>query len=374
MVVDTGAPACPAFKRGEARVIRIGVRSILIAVAVCAAYGYFERESSLEDEERVRLFNKAFEDKYIQISQPSAGQPLVPTIANFKALRPPDQRLYGEDRWNRMRRQALRFVAAVNQGLGDPFTYSELEDRAVVLRMKEASLRYLNPFDVAPSAPNITPIHSSEAVARRRAGWRIVSTNLLLYLRPGAAPVTVAADARHTVEIGGEFRLPGRRNGAVLTIRTLGEGKLQALSLDVSYPASHSRSLRFSRSSGEYFMWDGRAFCVYRADAIVEDADDELPGDLVFTKLVNGAPVRVNVLGRATANLVGSQVGGETSYIDGAFRPAPGRRLILTVDPELQAGTFYFLLSKLNFLDSHYPSRLDRPRQGAVTILDAATG
>src|ERR1044072_3060449 len=118
----------------KSRGLSYAVKILLLGSFVFAAFGYFQRESDLEDNERVNLFNSAFKDGYIAISQPSSGQPLEPTtLAEFSELKQSDQKRFGKNRWERMRRQALRFIAAVNQGIGDPFEYrKDIPDRGVV--------------------------------------------------------------------------------------------------------------------------------------------------------------------------------------------------------------------------------------------------
>jgi cell division protein FtsI/penicillin-binding protein 2 len=365
------------FTSKQIRIIRYAARGLIVACFALALYGYLEKESDLQDNERVELFNKAFKDGYIVINQPSPGQPLEPTVVEYSQLTPADQKLYEQKRWDRMRRQTYRFVAAVNQGLGDPFEYGETEEgRSYVVKVKEASLRYNNPFEVKRPGPITTPINSSEEVARSRPGWRIVSKDLVLYLRPDAAPVQVSAAEQYACEVGGEFLLASRSgNGTALRISAEGQGKLQVLKLEARGTDQARKPAQLTRKNGEYFIWDGRPFSIYRSDTVIGDADDPTVGDLVFTKSVNGKSRRVQVLGRATANLIGSPVGGETSYIDGSFLHNKARRLVLTIDPEIQSGAFYLLYSGLKKLDNDHPSsKLQRPRKGSITVLDADTG
>jgi cell division protein FtsI/penicillin-binding protein 2 len=364
------------FTRNQTRIIRYAARGLIIACFALALYGYWETESDLQDNERVELFNKAFKDGYIVINQSAPGQPLEPTVVEFAQLTPADQKLYEEKRWGRMRRQTFRFVAAVNQGLGDPFDYGETEDgRSFVVTVKESSLRYHNPFVEKRSGPVTTPINSSEEVARNRPGWRIVSKDLVLYLKPDAAPVQVSAGAQYACEVGGEFLLASRGgDGTALRITTEGQGKLQVLKLEARSTEQVQRPTQLTRKHGEYFVWDGRPFSVYRSDTVLGGADDPTVGDLVFTKTVNGKPLRVQVLGRASANLIGSPVGGETSYVDGSFLHAKANRLVLTIDPEIQSGAHYLLYSGLKKLDNDHPSKLQRPRKGSITVLDAESG
>ena len=274
-----------------------------------------------------------------------------------------------------MQRQTFRFVAAVNQGLGDPFEYKEVEDRSVVDKIKENALRYHNPFEKKRIGPVTTPINSSEEIARKRPGWRIVSKELVLFLRPGSDSINVDSGAQYACEVAGEFILTSKRvPDTTLKITTEGQGKLQVIKLESRGTSPGKKPVEATRIHGEYFVWDGRPFAVYRTDTVISNATDTTVGDLVFTKMVNEKPLRVQVLGRATANLIGSPVGGETGAIDGALLPGKSRRLVLTIDPEIQSATYFLLYSKLRELDADHPSKLQRPRKGAITILDTNTG
>lgn len=358
----------------QIRNVKYVIRGLLFGSFMLVTYGYFQAESGLEDNARVELFNSAFKDGYIAVNQSSAGQPLeATTIVDFDQLKPADQKKYQKDRWERMRKQTFRFIGAVNQGLGDPFEYrKDITDRGVVEKIRDDALRYQNPFVGERASPVTTPINSSEKVAQGRVGWRIVGKDLLLYLKPGGPLRRVASGAQELVEIGGEFEFAGRPNlGATLRIRTQGDGVLQSLRLDVSGGGTQASLVCGDR---DYFVWDGRPFAVFRTNASVTNAEDAIAGDLVFTKMVNGKTMRVQVLGRTTANLIGSPVGGETGAIDGAFLHSKARRLILTLDPEIQVGAFFALASALRKLDSEQPARLSRARQGSATILDGNTG
>ncbi len=80
------------------------------------------------------------------------------------------------------------------------------------------------------------------------------------------------------------------------------------------------------------------------------------------------------MLGRATANLIGSSVGGETTAIDGSFLHDQAKRLVLTIDPEIQGASYYLLFNRLRELDNKHPANLKRPRRGAITVINAETG
>lgn len=350
---------------------------IILLGLVSALYGYFETESDMQDNERIQLFNQAFKDGYIIIDQPGAGEPLQPSkVAEFVELQGSDPEKYGKERWNQMRRQVLRFIAAVNQGLGDPFTYEEQGGRSFVVGIVEQSLKYQNPFTVTRRQPITTPINSSEAVARRRPGWRVVSKNTVLYLKPEGEQVTTNPASQPSQEIGGEFILTSAKNpGATLKLSTEGQGKLQVLKLLASRKAEDQTPSILTLRHGGYYVWDGLPYAVFRTDMIADNAGDATVGDLVFTKNFNGKPLRVQVLGRATANLIGSPVGGETRYIDGALKHEQVQRLILTIDSDIQTAAFNILRKRLEELDGQHPAAsLKRGRYGALTVLDTSTG
>jgi hypothetical protein len=336
-----------------------------------ALYGYWRPESDLQDKKRVEMFDRAFKAGYISISQPAPGDPLEPKVEEFSNLKPSDQEYFGENQWSRLRQQIFRFTGAVNQGLGDPFEYKETDDdRAYVTGVKHEALVYQNPFGERHLDYVTTPINSSEQVAQRRQGWRIVSKNLVLYLRPGGGPpMRISTGAQDRCEVAGSFILEARSpSDRTLIISADGRG------LQLELPgASGSQGRVIPRRHGEYFVWDGRPFSVFRTDSEIRDANDPTVGDLVFTKMVNGRAQRVQVLGRATANLIGSPIGGETGAIDGAFRHGSAQRLVLSIDPELQSGVTFLLSSALNRMANH-PSSVQRGRRGVVTILDATTG
>lgn len=347
------------------------VRAVFLLFFGAALYGYWMPESDLQDRKRVEMFDKAFKAPYISISQPAPGDPLDPQVEEFSKLKPSDQEYFGEKQWNRLRQQIFRFAGAVNQGLGDPFEYRETDDaRAFVTGIKKEALEYQNPFKERRLDYVTTPINSSEQVARRRQGWRIVSKNLVLYLKPGGGPpIRVSPGAQDRCDVADSFILEARSSSdRTLTISADGRG------LQLELPgASGSQGHVIPRRHGEYFVWDGRPFAVFRTDAEFKDASDPAVGDLVFTKMVNGRAQRVQALGRATANLIGSPIGGETGAIDGAFRHESAQRLVLTIDPELQSGVTFLLSSALSRMTNH-PSSVQRGRRGVVTILDATTG
>lgn len=369
------------FSETQKKVFRYATRGIIIFIFLLAGYGYWlETEDDLQDTQRVALFEQAFKMKAIAISQRSTGGPLIPDVPKYAELPKEIQEGLGKeidnDEWERMRKQTYRFVAAVNQGLGDPFEYEETDgDRARVTKVKEDSLRYHNPFQEVQPGPITTPISSSEVVAHNREGWRIVSRDLVLYLKPGATPKTISAGAQNVSEIGGEFTLAsGNSPNITLRISTEGDGVRQVLRLDPRGVDRKGRTENLTRRHGDYFVWDGRPFGVYRANTPLGGVDSTAVGDLVFSKEINGKPLRIQVLGRATANLIGSPVGGETRHIDGAFLHSKARRLVLTIDPEIQSAAYYFLASSLKRLDDKHACKLTRPRRGAVSVLDAETG
>ncbi len=199
---------------------------------------FFDKEDDLQDVARIRFFNQAFESGTIVIEQPAPGAPLEAGVPEFDQLEPADQNRFGKETWRRMRRQVFRFVAAVNQGLGDPFEYNETDGRAVVKKIKENTLKYSNPFEITRRGSITTPINSSEAVAKNRPGWRIVSRNLILYLKPGAEARTIDPGEQFACEVGGEFTLGSRSGGSraganvTLRIHLESQGDLQGLKLE----------------------------------------------------------------------------------------------------------------------------------------------
>jgi hypothetical protein len=209
-------------------------------------------------------------------------------------------------------------------------------------------------------------------VAERRRGWRIVGKDLTLFLRPGAPGVQVEPGTQYAVLVGGEFTLSANSNKKAV-LRIHGEAGAPVLRVE-AVGAGGGASAVAERRHGSYFIWDGHPYAVFRSDLVAQDAKDNTVGTLVFTKSMNGRPVRVHVLGRAAANLIGSKVGGTTGYIEGALLHDRARRLVLTLDPELQAEAYYVLKSAVDRLPKNPPANINRERYAAMTILDAATG
>jgi hypothetical protein len=357
---------------------------VVVLGFLCALYGYAESESDPEDRERQELYGQAFQAGDISVVQKAQGASLEAIIPRYAELRPDRQRVYGQERWDRMRQQMFRFVAAVNQGLGDPFEYPKPEDAdypkpgepLLVKGVKPASLKYQNPYEAERPLAVTTPISSSQEVARRRRGWRIVSKDLALFLRPGVEePVEIGPGARFVAEVGSEFLIAsGGDPDSKLRISLADPGPTSGVSIELRAKDGGRKKLgKEPLQHGSFFVWDKRSFAVFRTDVLIKDAADEAIGDLVFTKMVNGQRSRVQVLGRATANLIGSRVGGSTPYIDGAFRHGSAQRLVLTLDPELQSAASFLLHSALDRL-SAYPTKMAREREGALSILDAETG
>lgn len=354
--------------------LRYAVHITLLIGVAFAAVGYFESESNFQDVERVALFNRAFQDGYISISQPGPGQKLQATkVASFSDLQVNDQQLYGKDRWERMQKLIYRFTTAVNQGLGDPFHYKEDGERSVVDFIKSDSLTYKNPFTERRPEFAKTPINSTQ-FGRLHDGWRIVSKTAVLTLKPGGGISTLNTVHSTTDPVAGEFVLSSSSDpNTTLRIHTDLDGKLQVLKVDVTHRGISGTNRSVTCRGGDYFVWDGHPYSVFRTGSSADQSDASF-GDLVFTKTINGKPWRLQVLGSATANVIGSPVGGETNYIDGALLHEKVQRLVLTLDADIQNAAFHILEKKLSDLDSHHACKLSRKRFGAVTVLDAQTG
>ncbi|HEX8179638.1 MAG TPA: penicillin-binding transpeptidase domain-containing protein [Pyrinomonadaceae bacterium] len=354
------------------------------ACFVLALYGYFEHETDPEDKQRQELYVKAFQAGDIKIWQPTQGAPLEAAAPQYSELRPDRQRVYEKERWDRLRQQVFRFVGVVNQGLGDPFEYPKVGDKDYpgpgeplpVKGIKETSLRYQNPFEASRTPVVTTPISSSQVVAADRHAWRIVSKDILLLLKPGDGdPVNVSPGAKFVCEVGPKFLLASSGNPNLqLSVYADDVSKSPGVRLALQETKGGRKNLTPEPlQHGSHFIWDGRPFAIFRTDVVVGDAADTSIGDLVFTKMINGQPARVQVLGRATANLIGSPVGGSTPYVDGAFRHGSGQRLVLTIDPEIQTEASFLLHRTLDELSKH-ATKMESPRKGSITVIDSRTG
>jgi hypothetical protein len=368
----------------RARTLKAVATVAMSACFVLALYGYFGHETDPEDKSRQELYVKAFRAGDIRIWQPAQGAPLEAAVPHYSELRPDRQRAYEKERWERLRQQVFRFVGVVNQGLGDPFEYPKPDDKEYpgqgeplpVKGIKEVSLKYQNPFEGSRAPVVTTPISSSQGVAADRHAWRIVSKDILLLLKPGGGdPVKISSGAKFVCEVGPEFLLASSGNPDLqLRVHTDDVSKPQGLRLALQETKGGRKNLTPEPlQHGSHFTWDGRPFAVLRTDVVIGDAADTSIGDLVFTKMINGQPSRVQVLGRATANLVGSPIGGSTPYVDGAFKHGSGQRLVLTIDPDIQTAASFLLHRTLDELGK-YATKMQGTRKGSITVLDSRTG
>jgi len=337
--------------------------------------GVTQGEKRLEDPTAIALLDYGLSKGDIEIVQDSPDRPLE--VRKFSALPSPAATrgasgpAFDEERWARVRRLVRQFVAMANWGLGDPFIYERRADSAYVVAFHAADFTYRNPFDSPGEPAPRAPIDTSSAVEGRRPGWRVIGRDMVLFLRSGARaepPVQLDYASSHgTCSVGGAFFLKGSGGaGLRLSIGSSAVAEDRTTRLQVEAVAPDGRVIRRERvRDGESFVWAGESFLAHNTEARAAPA-------LVLTKQVNGRMTRVHLLGEATTNLIGASVGGYTPYLDGAIRHEAVGRLALTLDPELQAGSFFFLRNLLQKLDGNHP--LGRQRRGSVTVLDLDTG
>ena len=366
-----------------------------IGTAILIVIGIRQKEMPLENSQAMSLLDYGLSKGYIKIVQRAAGQPLE--ITSYNGNPSPQDFVEGthdkiefrQDQWRSLERTVKQFVASANWGLGDPFLYEKRDDGVLYVKAFHASdFTYRNPFSGPLSETVETSITSSVAVDQQRRGWRVISQDLVLFLEDASnkdpVKLNLELESSHgACLIGKSFLLQSPGTGELrLSIGSsaVAEDKSKRLQIETVDSRGKVYQLRFK--SGEYFIWGGQSFVVYEtlgsrrslgnAEQSSRLTEPERSGSLVFTKPINGRPTRVHVLGDATTNLLGAKLGGYTPYLDGAIKPSEANRIVLTLDPELQLGSFFQLRNTLLKLDgTHY---LGRPRRGSLTILDLDRG
>lgn len=351
-----------------------------LAAGASVAHSLWHKEGDLEDPNTIALINDLIKRDQVVIGQQGPGKPLIvaapgaPLDANhppaYDDIAPPanSELVFNRDLWRRCLALLQQYTAAANWGLAEPF---ELDGRAGAYRatgLKSVNFKYQNPYEVVPTEELNVPVNSS--AKNSPAGLRVVSQDLLLTLRPDAPD---REETLGTPNSDPEGVLVARRillqsaGGGRLRLSLTPDGQaLVAQSFDRA-DAPRGQSRQFER--GDYFLWEGRNFAVVGAGE--PKPGQGAPGDLIFSKAVNGRLTRVHVLGEATANLLGARVRGRASFFDDAIRRDSVGAVSLTLVPELQAGSYYLLQKALEPIEIH---PLGRPRRGSVTILDARTG
>jgi hypothetical protein len=364
--------------------------AILIIIAIT------HKEGKLEDPNAVALLDYGLSRGYIQIVQQRPDEPL--RVTYFKSNASPDdfgqttggKVVFTEQQWKRVEKLVRQFVAMANWGLGDPFLYEERGDGTTYVKaFHAADFAYHNPFDLPAMKPVQAVVASSDAVSGRRPGWRIISPEMLLILREGASEDEVVINqgdesSRGACRVGKRFLLKSPDGSALrLSIGSSAVAEDKSTRLQIESISPTGQTLHQQRvKSGEYFVWNSVSFTAYSTNAAVRQpesstsearpAESQQTGNLVFTKYVNGSQTQIHLLGEATTNLIGAKLGGYTPYLYGAIKHDAASRITLTLDPDLQAGAYSLLRSALLKLDGYHP--LERPRRGALTILDLESG
>ncbi len=372
---------------------------LLFAWAAAAAlilWGFIRDEGELTASNTVKLMDYGFSRGDIEIVQERAGLPL--RITRFNRTPSPDEIrdaeqnriVFNREQWGRVEQLVNQFVALSNWGLSDPFLIEQKPNGAVYVKGFHASdFSYRNPFAERRPEQADALISSSARVGRRRAGWLVVGSDLLLFLDPAAVREEVKVGANGAA--GHDLCLVARR--FVMSAPDGGALRLSVGSAPVAEDKSKRLQVEKLNRDGEtvrqwlykdsdYFSWDGRGFVIHGSGVGGESAAPSAAAgpkevnreveDLVFTKYINGRPSRVHLLGEATTNLLGARLGGFTTALDGALDHGKVKQLTLTLDPVLQLGSYFYLREALGKIDGHHP--LGRQRRGAVTVLDLEGG
>lgn len=371
-----------------------------LIVAALIVIGTMRDEGELSDKNTIKLLDYGLSKQYIQIVQERPGEPLQdvsPQIAPTQVDLQRDQVknvVFNEEQWQRVKRLVRQSVAIANWGLGDPFGYTRNGEKRYVTSFRAADFDYQNPYLIKRPLPiSGSTIAWSQDFDRARRGWHVVSRNLMLILRPDAKKdeVVLGSGGAPTESVGLVAKSFLFKYGNGLGLRlSIGDAPF---SKDEKIKATRLRVERVNASGevlgqptlyqhGQSFLWNGASFIAYnildpeaanREEHQATLEEDRFEGDgLVFTKYINGKPTRTHLFGEATTNLLGMQLGSYITSFDGALDHSRVKRIELTIDPELQVASFFFLRDTLDKLDSIHS--FGRPRRGAVTILDATTG
>lgn len=353
--------------------------------------GFLRNEGELSDPNTIALLDYGISNKHIRVTQARRGEPLRFEVDSFESVPPPEissqgrepSIVFDERQWRRVEQLVGQFVAAANWGLSDPFEYAEQDGLLYVSGFNSRDFTYHNPYDDKRQESATVPIKASSSNQQTR-GWRVVGPGVVVLVDEKAGRDEVV------LQPGGEFYNGVAPVAKRLMLRAAGGGGLRlqfGLSLLADQKDRETRLLLQKidaqgkavgtpkmLKSGDYFIWESEPWVVYdtAGEATREPTSANQPGSLVFTKYVNNRPIRVHLLGEATTNLLGARLGGYLPYFEGALNHGLASQVTLTLDPELQAGSFALLRNALEKIDgSHYRGR---PRRGAVTILEADTG
>lgn len=389
----------PSIKRFQG--FKILLLSGWLIVAALIVIGAARDEGELSDKNTIKLLDYGLSKRYIRIVQERPGEPLRDVSPERAPTQDDLQRdqytgvVFNEEQWQRVKRLVSQSVAIANWGLGDPFGYREENGMREVNSFRASDFDYKNPYLVKRTLPfSNSTITWSQDFNRARRGWHVVSRNLMLILRPDAKKdeVIIGSGGAPTESVGLVAKKFLFKHGNGLSLRlsiddapSSKDEKIKSTKLRVD-PVNASGEILSSSSRlyqhGESFLWNGKSFIAFnmldpeaanRENNQAALAENGFQSDgLVFTKYINGKPTRTHLLGEATTNLLGIQLGSYITSFDGALEHSRVKRIELTIDPELQAASFFFLRDTLDKLDSIHP--FGRARRGAVTILDANTG
>lgn len=359
-------------------------------MAIAVLLGILEKnEGSLIDSNTARLLEFGIRNPgVIDIRQGREGEPLEGVVSSYEQVKNGhgadlsnrEEIIFDEKQWERVKHVVEQFTAAANWGLGDPFDYKVTSDGVRhVMAFTREDFEYKNPFTPSRSPRQDPPmVYSSFKVDSRRDGWRVIGRGLVLLVSNSAKKREVVLSANVLAHGGGAFAAQdfllknGDGTGLWLSAGPLpgAQNKRQTLALRrVSSDGQISQQAPKELRAGDYFVWNGIPFAVFEIRGASQGADI---GNLIFTKRVNGRPTRVHVLGEATTNLLGARIGSFTPYLEGALKHDKVRRLTLTLDPELQCGTYALLRHALLQIEGR--AKRNRDRKGSVSILSAETG